>query len=107
VYFEGEEIVRKTSIANFWISTSINAVDMGAPEFVDGLAQLQASAFTAVEYEEDDLSFYNFAGERVDLVTLVGGGAGSVGPPGPQGEPGQQGIQGPILAVVHSSRCPC
>jgi Collagen triple helix repeat (20 copies) len=91
VYYDGDEIVTKTSIAQYLVGQSINAVDSGNPEFIDGIAQLQAAAFVAAEITENSLQFFNFSGAKVDEVDFEGG----EGPPGPQGNPGPQGPPGP------------
>ena len=72
VYADGSGILRKTAIAAFHVSASLNAVDEGGPGFEDGLAQMQAKAFAQAEVSANTMTFRNVGGVQVDQVTLPG-----------------------------------
>jgi hypothetical protein len=93
VYFDGDTIIRKSSVAQYRVSNSINAVNIADPDFEDGFAELQAAAFTAAQLEDTTLTFFNFNGDEVGEVELTGG-IGEQGPPGPAGPEGPQGVPG-------------
>ena len=80
VYSDGVDVMRKTSIATFHVSPSLNAVDPSAPGFGDGLAQLQSAAFTSVVDPPpggDVATFFNINGNPVAVLrfppSAVGG----------------------------------
>jgi hypothetical protein len=81
-------VVRKTSVATFWVAPSIDAVDTSDTTYQDGLAQLQATAFVNVAIVGSDLVFYNTAGTSVDSEAMLSGPAGPIGPAGPVGPQG-------------------
>jgi hypothetical protein len=76
VYSDGTDVLRKTSVAAFHVSESLNAVDESAPGFGDGLAQVADRAFAQVGITGGNiLVFYNIAGLQRGMVTVPGGGA--------------------------------
>ena len=78
IYSDGAQIVRKTYQAPFHVSRSINAVDPSDPDFENGLAQLQAAAFTAVQGSDSAATFYNLAGQPVGIVVYPPGQGGGI-----------------------------
>lgn len=68
VYSDGTSATRKTTVADFRVTGSLNAVDEGNPDFQDGLAQLQAQAFARAQGNNDGIVFYNISGQGVDNV---------------------------------------
>lgn len=78
VYSDGVDVMRKTSIATFHVSPSLNAVDPSAPGFGDGLAQLQSAAFTRAVGNNQSITFYNISGNAVDVVVYPPAGAGDL-----------------------------
>lgn len=68
VYSDGTNATRKTTIADFRVTGSLNAVDEGNPDFQDGLAQLQANAFASAIGDNTGITFYNMGGLGVDHV---------------------------------------
>ena len=80
VYSDGTDVIRKTTIAVFQVTSSLNAVDQSDPDFQDGLAQLQSAAFTSVVDPPpggDVATFFNINGNPVAVlrfpVAAVGG----------------------------------
>lgn len=78
VYSDGVDVMRKTSIATFHVSPSLNAVDPSAPGFGDGLAQMQVNAFTRAVGNNQSITFYNIGGEAVGVVIYPPAGAGDL-----------------------------
>ena len=72
VYSDGADVMRKTAVATYHVSASLNAVDPSDPQFEDGLAQLQGAAFAKAEVATNTLTFRNLGGTVVDTVTLPG-----------------------------------
>jgi hypothetical protein len=97
----GGLLTRKTNIAPFYISQSLNAVDPEAPGYVDGLAQLQAAAFAEAQVSGTTLSFSNISGNEVDRVTLPADGGGITEPEADARYVRQSGgvMTGPINAL--------
>jgi len=72
VYGDGS-VDHRTQIAQYWVAPSLFAVDPGAPEYQDGLAQLTAKAFADATIQgTNNLVFSNIGGAEVDRVTLPG-----------------------------------
>lgn len=78
VYSNGVDVTRKTHVAEFYVTGSINAVDESDPEFQDGLAQIVSAAFANVSLSGQLLAFYNFAMQPVASVVLPAGGGGGI-----------------------------
>jgi hypothetical protein len=78
VYSDGIDVTRKTVVGTFQVLPSLNAVDEGNPDFVDGLAQLQSAAFANVTYDSSGglLAFYNVTMQPRGSVIIAGGGGG-------------------------------
>jgi hypothetical protein len=74
VYSDGVDVLRKTSVAAFHVTESLNAVDESAPGFGDGLAQLQGRCFADADLVGMTLNFYNLSGQLVGTVTSPAGG---------------------------------
>jgi hypothetical protein len=74
VYSDGTDVIRKTSVAGFHVTGSLNAVDESAPGFGDGLAQLQGRCFADADLVGMTLNFYNLSGQLVGTVTSPAGG---------------------------------
>lgn len=80
VYSDGTEVIRKTTLASFHVTTSIDAVDPSDPTFQDGLAQLQSQAFASVIDPPpggDVATFFNISGSPAGYLrfpTAVTGG---------------------------------
>lgn len=78
VYSDGGDIIRKTYAANFHVSASINAIDPGAPEYENGLAQLTTRAFANAVGNETGITFYNIPGQPVGAVVYPPGSGGGL-----------------------------
>jgi hypothetical protein len=78
VYSDGVDVTRKTSVAGFHVTGSLNAVDESAPGFGDGLAQLQGRCFAEAQIAGTTLNFYNLGGQLVSSVTSPAGGVEEV-----------------------------
>lgn len=78
VYSDGVDLTRKTNIAQFTVTPSINAVDPSDPEFQDGLAELQSRVFAGASITGSILAFQNLGGLDVDQVTLPAGSGGGI-----------------------------
>jgi hypothetical protein len=75
VYSDGVDVMRKTSVAAFHVTGSLNALDQSAPGFGDGLAQVQDRAYAQVGITGGNiLVFYNIAGLQRGTVTIPGAG---------------------------------
>jgi hypothetical protein len=74
VYSDGVDVMRKTSVAAFHVTGSLNAVDEGAPGFGDGLAELQGRCYAGADLVGMTLNFYNLGGQLVGSVTSPAGG---------------------------------
>ena len=80
VYSDGIDVTRKTVVGTFQVTPSLNAIDEGNPDFVDGLAQLQSAAFANVTYDSSGglLAFYNVTMQPRGSVIIAGGGGGGI-----------------------------
>lgn len=78
VYSDGDVILRKTDIATFHVTSSVNAIDPSDPDFQDGLAQLATAAFAAVTSDNSGIAFYNVAAQPVGFVPWPIGSGGAL-----------------------------
>ena len=78
VYSDGIDVTRKTVVGTFQVLPSVNAIDEGNPDFVDGLGQLRAAVFANVTLTENLLAFYNIDMHPLTSVMLPAGGGGGV-----------------------------
>jgi hypothetical protein len=74
VYSDGVDVMRKTSVAAFHVTGSLNALDQSDPDFQDGLAQVQGRCFADANLVGMTLNFYNLGGQLVGSVTSPAGG---------------------------------
>lgn len=70
------DYVIKTNVINAVVGNSINALDPSRPGVGDILAKLQGLAFTEaiIDYETNEMIFFNLSGEEVERFVLPGGG---------------------------------
>jgi hypothetical protein len=79
VYGNGGDVQRKTALAAFHVSRSINALEPSDPDYpADGIAQLQAAAFARVVGSDTAATFYNLAGQAVGVVVYPPGQGGGL-----------------------------